>query len=178
MQAKWRFVHRFNRIDIALKPLQQGINKRLCCFQVGRVEAFGKTIVDGLKQFERLSGSILTVPQARKTRGRPQLPRQRTLSAGAVKRLPKVILGHRRLAGRSPHHQKVSFAAQELWNYPQFLGALHAFRRLSQRIERVINLSCTSQGLPAHPPMWLTAGRKRTRARRRGAGTDPALACL
>src|SRR6516164_10542372 len=94
----------------------QFIEQRFCRFQVGRVEAFGKAIVDGLKQRDRLSTPVLTAPQAREARGCAQLPRQGALSARGVERLPKVILGHRRLAGCSPRQQKLSFAAQELWD--------------------------------------------------------------
>ena len=46
----------------AASALQQGIEKRFCRFQVGRVEAFGKAIVHGLKQRERLCRAALFVP--------------------------------------------------------------------------------------------------------------------
>src|ERR1700732_2004467 len=55
-------------------PYIWGIEKRFCRFQVGRVEAFGKAIVDGLKQRERLRAPVLTAPQAREARGCAQLP--------------------------------------------------------------------------------------------------------
>jgi hypothetical protein len=41
-----------------LKNVENGLRR----FQVGRVEAFGKAVVDGLKQRERLSAPVLTIP--------------------------------------------------------------------------------------------------------------------
>jgi hypothetical protein len=39
--------------------LLESIDKRFCCFQVGRVEALGKASVNRLKQRKRLSGTAL-----------------------------------------------------------------------------------------------------------------------
>jgi hypothetical protein len=81
----------------------------------GRIKAgVGSALRSRLKQHECLSAPVLTVPQVRETRGCAQLARQGILSARGIERLPKVILGRRRLARCSPHHQKLFFAAKEL----------------------------------------------------------------
>jgi hypothetical protein len=42
--------------------LLQGLEKPLCRPQIGRVETFGKAIVDRLKQRKRLNAPVLTIP--------------------------------------------------------------------------------------------------------------------
>jgi hypothetical protein len=46
--------------------LTQGIEERLCLSQIGRIEAFGEAIVEGLKQRKRVSALVLIAPQPRK----------------------------------------------------------------------------------------------------------------
>jgi hypothetical protein len=124
-----------------------------------------KAIVHGLKQRERLSAPILTVPQARKARGCAQLPRQGALSARGVERLPEVILGHRRRPRMLPAPSEALLCGAVtlgLSTIPRHAPGIPSSQP-AHRARRQFLLH-TPRPPPAHPPMWLTAGRNRTRA--------------
>jgi hypothetical protein len=103
--------------------LTQGIEKRLCLSQIGRIEALGEAIVEWLKQRKRVGVLVLIAPRPRNAHGCAQLPRQSALSTRGVKRLPKAILGH----GRGPffglQQRKLAFYPQQLSQQPTLFEA-------------------------------------------------------
>ena len=91
-----------NKLDLAAHDVTtvgsyQLVEQRLGILQIGRVEAFGKAVVDRLKQCFRLNETTLIGQQPREAAGRTQFPGQRALPARPVKRsLEMVFRGSRR----------------------------------------------------------------------------------
>ena len=55
----WEANIRNRFLPLPVASSRQFVEERFCGFQVGRGEAFGKAIVDGLKQRKRLNGTAL-----------------------------------------------------------------------------------------------------------------------
>src|SRR5580692_5750833 len=126
------------------RTLTHDIEKRFCCFQVVRVEAFGKAIVDGLKQRGGLDAAVLLVPQPSQADRCAQFPGQSALSARPVERLPEVILGCNRRPVRSLQDKKLALEAQYLGYCPALFSALGPCQRPLDRREPISHLTGTT----------------------------------
>jgi hypothetical protein len=72
--------------------LSKSVENRFCRFQVGRVEAFGKPVVDRLEEHQGISGTAVVAQEPGKARRGAQVPRP-----GRLARAPS-----RALAGSDP----------------------------------------------------------------------------
>ena len=103
--------------------LAEIVQERFCRLEVGAVEPLGKPVVDRLQQRHPTGRSALIEEQLREARGGAQFPGPGALPARPVERLPKVMLGRCRGAGRALQQQQLALDAEQLGNAPAFFGA-------------------------------------------------------
>jgi hypothetical protein len=123
----------------------ESVEKRLCGFKVGRIEAPGEPVVDRLEG-HGISGTALISQQPGEARGGGQFPGAGTLPARRLERLPEMILGRHRGSGCALQQKQLAFDAQQLGNRPAFFGALRTCVRLLDHDEPVGDLPGTARG--------------------------------
>jgi hypothetical protein len=105
------------------------VKKRLCSFQIGRIEAFGEAVVDRLEERHPLRGTALIAPESGEAVGGAQFPRQRRLLPcdfqSALQPRFGGLVGTRRVVPE----QQLSIDAQEFRRVLQHLGRLRAGQR-------------------------------------------------
>src|ERR1700731_3548896 len=92
----------------------ESVEQRFCGFQVGRIEPFGKPVVNRLEECCRIGGTVLVAQQPGKARGGAQFPGQGALPARPAERLPEVTLGRCRGSGLALQQKKLTLDAQQL----------------------------------------------------------------
>ena len=142
--------------------LCEGVEKRFCGLEIGRVEPFGKPVEDRLEERHRISGTGLIAQQPGQAHGGAQLPGQSALAARPTERLLVVIFGRSCGARSSLQQQKLASDAQQLGSAPAFFIALGSRERLVDCFESLGNLSGMTKPccqLAKEPrEAWLEAG--------------------
>jgi ATP dependent DNA ligase domain len=67
-----------------MSGLSESVEKRFCRFEVGRVEPFGKPVVDRLEDCRRIGGTALIAQQPGEAGGAAQFPEQGPLAASPL----------------------------------------------------------------------------------------------
>ncbi len=89
--------------------------------QVGHIKSFSETIVDRLKNPNRIGLVVLPHPKARGTESGTQLPKQGALCMSELGGAPKAIFSEL-LVMEALLEKHFALAAQKLWQEPTVIG--------------------------------------------------------